>query len=277
MRLEHVERLLENLASLIEGPRIPLSGQNGGHGAGGQQPAPEPEDDYEPDEDEPEEDDYEDEPDPSELNSEDEPIASSPEALAQFQRWFEGSRVTDADDRPLVVYHGSGAKFDVFEAGEFGFHFGDEAAAGMFGSNPYRCYLNIQNPLWINRDLGNWKPEDMLKELVRELGGGRNRQTPGEVARGDRAAALRDVRRLRGVHKDDLAQDDDMFRHSKALYNTGESVRKLYEKHGYDGVVYRNEAEGYGNSWIAFRPNQVKRADNKTFNPRSPKMHEETD
>jgi hypothetical protein len=42
------------------------------------------------------------------LNSLGRPVASSPDATAAFARWFAGSKVVDAEGRPLVVYHGTG-------------------------------------------------------------------------------------------------------------------------------------------------------------------------
>lgn len=36
-----------------------------------------------------------------------------------FKRWFEGSKVVDEDGKPLVVYHGTGENFSVFEYNKF--------------------------------------------------------------------------------------------------------------------------------------------------------------
>lgn len=52
-------------------------------------------------------------------------IVSSP----NFKKWFNGSKVTDKQDMPLIVYHGTTAKFDTFTKGDFGFHFGTKTSA----------------------------------------------------------------------------------------------------------------------------------------------------
>lgn len=48
-------------------------------------------------------------------NSNGERIAKSAEALRNFWNWFGDSKVVDEDGRPLVVYHGSTKKFEIFD------------------------------------------------------------------------------------------------------------------------------------------------------------------
>ena len=81
-----------------------------------------------------------------------------------FKRWFGDSKVVDAEGKPLVVYHGTGAKFDTFVKSDGG-TFGDgiyltsskEAAqeyADTIGrdSTVMELYVSIKNPA----------PEDIL-------------------------------------------------------------------------------------------------------------------
>lgn len=42
------------------------------------------------------------------------PIAQTDDSLVRFWRWFGDSRVVDAQGRPLVVYHGTAARFEAF-------------------------------------------------------------------------------------------------------------------------------------------------------------------
>ena len=65
--------------------------------------------------------------------------------------------MVDSQGRPLVVYHGTDAKFDVFDTktygGSFGFgaYFSDSyAVAESYGKNVFETYLKIENPLIIN-------------------------------------------------------------------------------------------------------------------------------
>ena len=216
---------------------------------------------------------------PPQVNSEGDPVAGRG-LVGAFRRWFKDSKIVDVDGRPLVVYHGTNEKFDTFAAGEFGFHFGPKTAARIFGDS-HRYYLRIENPLVITSDLGDWKPEDMLGLLVHEL---INEDDPDiDAILTDRYDAEEAVERLRHEHRADLDQDDDQFRQRRAVYLTGEPVRQMYERHGYDGIVYKNEGECLryerdddprGLSFIAFRPEQVKRVDATAFDSASPRTHE---
>ncbi|MEJ3621041.1 hypothetical protein [Brachymonas wangyanguii] len=59
-------------------------------------------------------------------NSAGQPIHPTEEGTRNFWRWFGGSKVVDAEGRPLVVYHGTNADFDVFRPSE-----------AMFGEGVY--------------------------------------------------------------------------------------------------------------------------------------------
>lgn len=70
-------------------------------------------------------------------------------ATANFRRWFGESKVVDDKGEPLVVYHGSDEKFDVFNTEEGAFFFGGENAASFaktYGDNVTAAYLSIKNP-----------------------------------------------------------------------------------------------------------------------------------
>lgn len=89
----------------------------------------------------------------------------------EFKAWFKGSRVVDADGKPLVVYHGT-QKTD-FSKFNVPAHFGDAEAANQrsfwwmfFDGSPSHpnvipAYLSIQNPKRV-KDAGqdiHWKEE----------------------------------------------------------------------------------------------------------------------
>lgn len=89
-------------------------------------------------------------------NSNGERIAKSAEALTNFWRWFGDSKVVDEQGRPLVVYHGTDAEFDIFDKnitpkrknllGQ-GFYFTNQQnKAKWFGKNIMPVYLKIENP-----------------------------------------------------------------------------------------------------------------------------------
>lgn len=194
-------------------------------------------------------------------NSEGSPLTSSAKDRASFWKWFGKSKITDADGRPLVVYHGTDSLFVKFSAGEFGFHFGNESAADLFGETR-KYYLSIQSPLVIRRDMGHWAPEDMISVLPYP-----EDEDLVEEFLSDRDVVLQETERLRSAFQEDLTQDGDMLRNRQAVYEVSEPARQLYLKYGFDGVVYTNEVEGRGIggqpnwSYIALLPEQVRRVE----------------
>ena len=161
----------------------------------------------------------------------------------EFKRWFSGSKVVDANGKPLVVYHGSGEAFNEFDVGrigentgygdaEVGFHFSDNnadadfyatKAASRLGTKPVvrKFYLSLQNPLVVGFDESDGNAGDKTQDFL----------------------------------------DDKIAAKEYAVEN------------GYDGIVYpygTNVDSGY--TAIAFNPTQVKSAtgNNGQFDPKNP-------
>ena len=67
----------------------------------------------------------------------------------QFRRWFGDSKVVDEDGKPLVVYHGSDADFDVFDMTK---ERSNMDIQGAFFS-PYLTVSNKVSPLFFHRCL----------------------------------------------------------------------------------------------------------------------------
>jgi hypothetical protein len=164
----------------------------------------------------------------------------SPERDANFKRWFGDSKVVDAKGKPLVVYHATDEKFDEFYVGQYGSHFGSKDAA-IFRANELDgddvsllpVYLSIQNPLRLrDPDGGDWA---------------QNENDNGAL---DQMVAL------------------GLITKSEAATI---SLKKAVERAGYDGVVYDNAYEGGGDSYIVFRPEQIKSATGNSgqFDPSS--------
>ena len=163
-----------------------------------------------------------------------------------FVRWFGDSKVVDAEGKPLRVFHGTVEQFEAFEAGEFGFHFGDEAAASMMGDE-MEVYLRLTNPLRV-RDLGVFNPETVLDQI--------------SVDPDVRESVLDETRVLREELSDELSSDDPVVAR-RAHYKMSQPVRDLLKSEGYDGLVYRNESEGFADSYVAFDPDQIKSTQNE--------------
>lgn len=73
------------------------------------------------------------------------------EATDDFARWFGNSKVVDVAGDPLVVYHGTGVRFDVFDLSKSpeGFFFTDNRERAMIygeGGHIMAAYLSIQRP-----------------------------------------------------------------------------------------------------------------------------------
>lgn len=127
---------------------------------------------------------------------------------------------------------------------ELGSHFGSKSQASVLasgGGDVFPFYLSIRNPLRLP-DLGTWNYQSVMREA-----------------------------RARGVS----ISTEEYEKVFNARDNNA-ALRELLESKGFDGVVYQNEAEGKGASYIAFRPEQIKSArENKgTFDPRSRKINE---
>ena len=76
-----------------------------------------------------------------------------------FKKWFGDSKIVNPDGKPLVVYHGTGADFEIFDSARSpvsgayhgkGFYFGDagtaEAFAGEENQRIMPVYLRMENP-----------------------------------------------------------------------------------------------------------------------------------
>lgn len=172
-----------------------------------------------------------------------------------FSEWFGSSKVVDQDGNPTVVFHASGFGFkgDSFEHQDaknasMGFHFGTLTAAherivqssNLLTNKPKKAakdgveisvlpvFLAISNPVRAV-DHGAWHdPEWVCVSLSGAV--------PFNVL--------------------DASQKGLKTRSEKRL-----AIMSTLESLGYDGIVYENKYEDVGSdSWIAFRPDQVKSA-----------------
>lgn len=125
-------------------------------------------------------------------NSLGEPIANNEQTLQNFWNWFNGSQVVDKQGRPLVVYHGTTRKFDIFDKSKVGlrdswygkgFYFTPDydTAKSYYTKTPggnysksgnvKSLYLSVKNPFIVNNwteiqdQYGNLKTPDYLKDF----------------------------------------------------------------------------------------------------------------
>lgn len=183
-----------------------------------------------------------------------ETLKAEPTNTEAFKKWFVKSKVVNADGTPKLVYHGTTAKtFDVFDTSAEGAHFGtSEQAASVIARNQGRggrpkiipAYLSIQNPLRLP-DLGVW---DSFNNIHRHLSVSRH-------ITGAQADAVWEA----------WQQSDDAG---------WQALKNALLDNGYDGIVYANELEGSGDSYVVFTSAQIKHATKNigTFDPSNPNI-----
>ena len=110
-------------------------------------------------------------------NSQGERIARTGEGLRAFYEWFGDSKAVDENGRPLVVYHGTNADFDVFEKVErgVGYWFGTKQTAEGYArerveetggtEKVYPVYLRLEKIA----DISTEKGREELKKFAGEF------------------------------------------------------------------------------------------------------------
>ena len=201
-------------------------------------------------------------------------IPFEPIRQENLMRWF-GNSVVAEDGKPKVLYHGTPKDFDTFEIGDIGYHFGSRNQAeyrlrflqrwspegtGRLDYGPgdtvMPVYLRVENPLRME-DVGEWRdPLEVFGGLPPEI---------QEKLGGD--SIVDEILDIRDMYRQGTGYFED-----PDLQKIQEEIRDAIKDAGYDGIVYRNQAEGSGDSYIVFDPEQVKSAIGNTgrFDPRNP-------
>lgn len=169
---------------------------------------------------------------------------------ANLQAFLDGSKVKG------VVYHATRADFNAFDTGksDLGAHFGTEEQANKIaggmrldnaeGTQVMPVWLSIKNPLRL-KDVGTFHADGIADQLERK----------GLLPKGEGKRIIKEI-------------DADW----KLRKKYDPMLRQIIQDAGYDGVVYANTQEGKGDSYIAFKPEQIKSAigNRGTFDPNDP-------
>lgn len=159
----------------------------------------------------------------------------------EFRAWFQDSKLINQHGGPLVIYHGTNLQFTAFCQGEEGIHLGtrkaalDRARALRSKQILMPLYARLRNPLRVP-DLGMW----------------------------GFWTVMRAVREVNAISEGQAEQAGSAFvGHSDA--RGWQMLHEALEGAGYDGFIYRNEVEGRSrercrDSWVVFRPEQIKSA-----------------
>jgi hypothetical protein len=166
------------------------------------------------------------------------------------------SKIVDENGEPLVCYHGTfNDEFTIFRNSDIGAHFGTyEQAKRRVNSDkafikPF--FLNIKNPLMLlDFDKGKW--DGVAVGLM-----------------------LRDSNILPmyiRIEIEEILEINEAKNGLSASKRQDNRMRELLESINYDGIIYNNEFEGEGRSFITFKPNQIKIANGKntTFDFNNP-------
>ena len=181
-----------------------------------------------------------------------------------FQAWFKGSKVVDANGQPLRLYHGTNAQ-GIVEFKAFS-HFGTAQAANDRAEALYDFSENV-----VKRDPGAFQVIPVYLNIRHPL----------------RMPDLADIDSQTGQSLSDFEGKDDGEDHYARGWESEEAIGQTllemgimniddFEEHGrdnrealewlrdstaYDGIVYRNVVEDPGNdSYIIFNPSQVRSA-----------------
>ena len=248
--------------------------------------------------------------------------------LKTFKNWFRSSKVTDENNDPLVVFHGTGSdwtKFDpkmAVKGKSLGFHAGSLSqaqdfvrGAGTYSSSSFNreggrimpVFLSIQNPLRVT-DFGTWAPERTAASLTKY--GITDKTTVSVKPKGmglaewDNLTAAQQKlitytdkeveRQIAEGQMQPITSDSPFVDKQKYLDRRAEIANDyvigLLEDNGYDGLVYKNVAEGEkttgpkggdptsGDSYIALHPSQIKSAvgNSGEFSPEKEDILEKT-
>ena len=197
-------------------------------------------------------------------NSAGERIARTEEGLRAFYEWFGDSKAVDENGRPLVVYHGTNADFDVFK-GKYHFFSDSENVAGGYGSQkPMPVYLSMKNPLIVDaygQSFGEIYNAEGYKKAYKDL-------TENDYKKIAKAYDL-----SVNEAKEFFPKNEDGVVNLARAY--GEKPRSTNEwaeyakKNGYDGVIIKdvNDTADISNvrstDYIVFEPNQIKSVYNR--------------
>lgn len=199
----------------------------------------------------------------------------------EFKRWFGASKVVNADGSPRVVYHTGYFEEDYHgvPTTSEGMHFGTKAAAEardhgkrvddfVAATTVYKGEDSQGKPAWF------WESGNVNSfEVVSEDGYATKKEAEahaGIMAR-EYADSESDSSEPLPMTQAYLSIKNPM-RVPDQHANWADAIAKA-KAAGHDGIVYRNQYEDKGSdSWIAFRPEQIKSAVGNTgaFDPNNP-------
>lgn len=179
-----------------------------------------------------------------------------------FREWFGESKVVDAEGKPLVFYHGTYSDFDAFDpqqTRDIGSHFGTQEQASKFGNRVVPVFLSVKKPLRLD-DV--FSTEGGLEKAWNDI----HYETDITSQESDRLLSL--AKEVSEKWESGREVDNTTIPEVSEFWKLAKHV---IERSGYDGLVYKNDIEGAGDSYAVFRPEQIKSAvgNSGRFDPKS--------
>jgi hypothetical protein len=215
----------------------------------------------------------------------------------EFKRWFGDSKVVGKDGKPEVVYHSTYGDFADFttnfgdnEYFQFGVHVGTQQSAenrldlkkaedqargvrvANSGANIMPLYASIKNPLRLNENRsGRWGVDDIMSAIMNKA----DKTGIANITNDDIENYFNDTFDMDtwlGLRADVGEANYDPSAQERFWtdvndFSSGERsnlLKDFLKQLGYDGIVYKNEFEGGGDSYIALDSYQVKSAFNQS-------------
>ena len=213
----------------------------------------------------------------------------------QFKRWFGDSEAVDENGKPAVLYHSTYSDFGVPKTNfgseeyfKFGIHVGNlEAASNRLdlkaaedyqqtgkvrdtGANIMPVFVKAERPLRLDENRqGRWGVDDIMRQIIDKAENGEIDSLSNEDI-GDMLNDTFDIETWVGKNPESEVDSPDFnpdapfrFWSDMESYFPGERsdlLKTFIKQLGYDSIVYKNEFEGGGDSYLLLDANQVKSA-----------------
>ena len=180
----------------------------------------------------------------------------------QFSKWFGKSKVVDSKGRPLIVYHGTGYTFEIFDENEnlyfaenpeYTEHFATYNQDENHPAQVLPVFLRMENPLDLTEYGEKPYPPKKLSEILKSKG--------------------IDIR----FEEDDYHNEAEIWRVIRFA-----AIQNKAKEAGYDGITfYESNPAATGSekafktrAFLVFKSNQIKSAigNNGAFNPKDDRI-----
>ena len=209
----------------------------------------------------------------------------------EFRKWFGKSKVVDQNGEPKQLYHSTYSdikapttNFGADEYRRFGMHVGSldaatnrldvkaaedarqREASGTAGANILPVYVKAESPLRLDENrTGRWGVDDIMRQIMEKAERGELEGLTDEDVDAWYNDAF-DIENWLGLTPEVGSREYDPDREERFWSDTesyfpGERSKLLnafIKQLGYDSIVYRNEFEGGGDSYLLLDPNQIK-------------------